>query len=254
MSTIEMIRLIDKENRNAFLAVEKAEKEVSRAVDAAAEALRRGGRLFYVGAGTSGRLGVLDASECPPTYGVSPETVTGLLAGGLNCVSGNGEAEEDSEELGANDLLSNGAKAGDVVVGISAAGSAPYVLGALKEARRLGCTTVALSCNSDAPIFALSDVAIFTDTGPEVITGSTRMKAGTAHKLVLNTISTCAMIKNGMVYENLMINLKPTNQKLKRRMIGIVSELSGLDEKESEERLEGCDWEIRKTLESLGKL
>ena len=252
MSTSEMIDVINRENRKAFLAVEDAKEQIEKAVDAAAETLRNGGRLFYVGAGTSGRLGVIDASECPPTYGVSPETVTGLLAGGKACMYKDGEPEEDSPELGAKDLVENGASKNDAVMGISAAGSAPYVIGALQKARALGCRTIALSSNENAPIFAYADIPILTRTGPEVVTGSTRMKAGTAQKLVLNTISTCAMIKNGMVYENLMINLRPTNEKLRARMIGIVVTLTGKSEEEAVCLLEKSGWDIRSAVKAAG--
>ena len=254
MSTLEMVELMNEENRNAVEAVANESERIAQAADLVAEALEAGGRLFYVGAGTSGRLGIVDASECPPTFGVPEETVVGIIAGGKEAMFRAGEKEEDSEEYGARDLLANGAKKGDAVVGISAAGSAPYVCGALKKARELGCATVAVTSNAGAPILALCDVGICTRTGAEVITGSTRMKAGTAQKLVLNALSTCAMVKTGKVYENLMINLRPSNVKLKARMIGIVSELTGLAEKESEALLEAHGWDIREAVSSVRAL
>ena len=248
MTTGEMIAVINEENRRAFEAVEEAKDAVAAAVDAVSSALGRGGRMFYVGAGTSGRLGVVDASECPPTFGVSEDTVVGVIAGGRDAMFAAGEKEEDSEEQGGADLTANGAKRGDAVVGISAAGSAPYVIGALKKAKELGCVTVALTSNEGAPISALADISIVTRTGAEVITGSTRMKAGTAQKLVLNTLSTCAMVKTGKVYENLMINLKPSNEKLRLRMIGITAQLSGVTEARAQELLEENGWEIRRAV------
>ena len=251
MSTFEMVDVINEENRRAFEAVEEAREEIARAVDAVAAALAGGGRLFYVGAGTSGRLGIVDASECPPTYGVSPETVVGIIAGGRDAVFAAGEKEEDDEAQGAADLRAHGAKSGDAVVGISAAGGAPYVIGALKAAAKLGCATVALTSNDGAPILGAAQIGIVTRTGAEVITGSTRMKAGTAQKLVLNTLSTCAMIKTGKVYENLMINLKPSNEKLRARMIGITAELTGKDAGEAEELLEKNGWDIRAAVSAV---
>ena len=253
MTTEEMVSVIDRENRRAFLAVEEARETVCSAVDLISEAIGRGGRLFYIGAGTSGRLGIVDASECPPTFGVPEDTVVGIIAGGRDAMFAAGEKEEDSEETGALDLAAHGAKEGDAVVGVSAAGSAPYVIGALKKARALGCRTVALTSNGDAPILSFADVGIVTRTGPEVIAGSTRMKAGTAQKLVLNTLSTCVMIKNGKVLGNLMINLKPSNAKLRARMIGIVSELTGEAPGEAEKLLEAHGWDVRSAAEASGR-
>ena len=254
MDTIEMVELMNEENRVAVEAVAAESEHIAAAADLVAEALAAGGRLFYVGAGTSGRLGIVDASECPPTFGVSTDTVVGIMAGGRDCMFEAGEREEDSEEFGARDLIQNGAKKGDVVVGISAAGSAPDVCGALKKAREIGCKTVAVTSNADAPILSLSDVGICTRTGAEVITGSTRMKAGTAQKLVLNALSTCAMVKTGKVYENLMINLRPSNVKLRARMIGIVSELTGLPENEATALLDAHGWDIRNAVSAVREL
>lgn len=247
-STAEMLRLINDENINSVKAVEAALTEIEEACDAAAESIAMGGRIFYVGAGTSGRLAVTDASECPPTFGVDYETVIAVIAGGQSAVFKAAENVEDSAELGKKDLLIHNLTPKDTVVGISASGNAAYVVAALTAAKDIGCKTVALSCNKECKIADIADIAIFTDTGAEVVTGSTRMKAGNAQKMVLNMISTCAMIKTGKVYENLMINLKPTNIKLRKRMIGIVSDIIGTDSETSEKLLEENDWNIRKAV------
>ena len=253
MSTMEMLRIINEENYNAVRAVEKEMDNIALAVDAVAASISRGGRLFYIGAGTSGRIGVIDAAECPPTYGVSPEVVTGIIAGGYDCMYQASENAEDKDEFGRRDILQRGIKKGDVLVGISAAGGAAYVLGAMDEAKKLGCITIALTCNAGSPIDQAGDISICTDTGAEVVTGSTRMKAGTAQKLVLNMLSTCAMIKTGKVYENMMINLSPTNIKLRDRMIRIVVEILGCSCEEAERRLEENEWKIRKAVEEEKK-
>ena len=245
MTTLEMIDVISAENYNAVKAVEAERENIALAIDAISVSLANGGRLFYIGAGTSGRLGVVDASECPPTFGVEYGLVTGIIAGGYDCLYKASENAEDIFENGERDLELNGAKAGDVVVGISAAGGAAYVLGALSKAKELGCITVGFTCNTDTKILNASDIKICTQTGPEVITGSTRMKAGTAQKLVLNMLSTCAMVKTGKVYENLMINLKPTNIKLKDRMVRIVSDILSCDQDTAFSLLEANNWCIR---------
>ena len=249
MTTREMIRVMNEENRVAVEAVANAEDEIAPAVDAAAHAIAAGGRIFYIGAGTSGRLGVVDASECPPTFGVSPETVNGIIAGGRECMFRAAENAEDQNALGRRDILEAGIQPGDFVMGISAAGGAAYVVGALEAAREKGCVTAALSCNPDTPILRKADFPICTRTGAEVITGSTRLKAGTAQKLVLNMISTFAMVKTGKVYENMMINLKPSNLKLRRRMIGILQEILHCDEKTAVSRLERAGWSLRAATE-----
>ena len=185
--------------------------------------------MIYVGAGTSGRLGVVDASECPPTFGVDHDLVRGIIAGGEGAMFRAVEGAEDNEALGASELRANGAAAGDVVVGLSAAGRAPYVLGALREARALGAATVGITCNPDSLLAPLCDVVIAPAVGPEVIAGSTRLKAGTAQKLVLNMLSTGAMIRLGYVRGNRMINVRPTNEKLRERAIHIIMELAEID-------------------------
>lgn len=253
MSTEEMVRLVITANTEAVRAAERAVPSVVRAVDAIASAFEKGGRLFYIGAGTSGRLGVLDAAECPPTFGVSPELVTGIIAGGKERMFRAAENEEDNYESGRCAIKENRISANDVVVGISAAGNAAYVVGALECAKSVGCITVGLCCNADAEILKVSDIPILTDTGAEVLTGSTRLKAGTAQKIVLNALTTCAMTKTGKVYENMMINLSPSNEKLKKRVIRIVTEILSCSENEAVQHLEENDWNIRKTVEKVKK-
>ena len=248
MSTLEIVKLMSEENYVAVKAVEDAADSIAEAVDAIVLSMNSGGRLFYIGAGTSGRLGVLDASECPPTFGVSYDLVSGIIAGGYECLVRASEGGEDSYENGVKDVEAR-LRAGDVIVGISAAGGAKYVLGALQRASELGCVTVALTSNADSPLDKLADISIVTDTGAEVITGSTRLKAGTAQKLVLNILSTAAMIKTGKVYENLMINLRPTNVKLRARVISIVREIKGIGEEEAVALLEANEWNIRSAVE-----
>lgn len=252
MTSAEMVTLIAEENYNAARAVEAAKDDIARAADLVSEALAKGGRLFFIGAGTSGRLGVLDAAECPPTFGTDPDEVVGIIAGGKECMFRAKENAEDSAELGRDDLASYALCEKDAVVGISASGGADYVVGALKYAKEKGAYAIALVCNENSKMGKIADVSIVTDTGAEVVAGSTRMKAGTAHKMVLNMLSTCAMIKNGKVYENMMINLKPTNIKLKRRMIGIVCEIIKCSEERAQELLEQGGWDIRTAIESSG--
>ena len=244
-STQEILELIQIENRNAAEAVGRAIPQITKACDAIETQMRKGGRLIYIGAGSSGRLGVLDAAECPPTYGVSPETVMGIMAGGKECMFNAAENAEDIEENGKADVISYGVGDGDVLVGISVAGGAKYVAGALVKARELGAKTVALTSNEETLIEKCADIAIVTDTGAEVLTGSTRLKAGTAHKMVLNMLTTCAMAKIGNVYENMMINLSPTNEKLKARCVRITSEILHCSLLEAEKRLEENGWNIR---------
>jgi N-acetylmuramic acid 6-phosphate etherase len=239
LSTLEMLTLINQEDATVAAAVQTQLPQIASAVDRIAERFPQGGRLFYIGAGTSGRLGVLDASECPPTFSVPPALVQGLIAGGDYALRNAVEGAEDSSEQGAHDLAASGfglassteATAGtpDVLVGIAASGRTPYVLGALLHARSLGALTIGLSCVADSPVTKIVDLAITPVTGPEVITGSTRMKAGTATKLVLNMISTGVMIRTGAVYGNLMVNVKPTNDKLVDRAHRIIMAATGCD-------------------------
>lgn len=253
MSAEEMARLVITANYDAVRAAEKAAPSIARAIDAIVCAFRQGNRLFYVGAGTSGRLGVLDAAECPPTFGVPYEQVQGIIAGGRERMFRAGENEEDKYENGAATVREYGVKRGDVVVGISAAGNAAFVVGAIEAAKELGCVTVGLSSNENTAILTAADIPIFTDTGAEVLTGSTRLKAGTAQKIVLNTLTTCAMAKTGKVYENMMINLAPSNKKLRLRVIRITSEILGCEENEAIQYLEANDWNIRRAIAAANK-
>lgn len=250
MSTMEMVRVMNEENMVSVLAVDRALPQIAQAVDAVAAAFEKDGKLVYIGAGTSGRLGVLDASECPPTFGVDPRMVQGIIAGGYERLVSAGENAEDSYEAGVRDVEKR-LMAGDVLVGISAAGGARYVVGALEKAKELGCVTVAVTSNADSAITQKADIAIVCDTGPEVLTGSTRLKAGNSQKFVLNMLTTCAMAKTGKVYENLMINLKPSNEKLRGRVIRITAAILDCSEKKAEALLEQNGWDIRKSVESV---
>ena len=229
MTTLEMMTVMNNENRVVEDAIATQISEIAAAVDIIAERLNAGGHLIYIGAGTSGRLGVVDASECPPTFGVDSRLVRGIMAGGEGAMFRAVEGAEDDEARGAEELLADGVLAGDVVVGLSASGGAPYVLGALKKAREIGAIPMGITCNPDSRMHAVCDVTIAPYVGPEVITGSSRLKAGTAQKLVLNMLSTGVMIKTGKVVGNLMINVRPTNAKLRDRCIRILMELGDCD-------------------------
>lgn len=233
LPTVEMLRIINAEDKKVALAVEKILPEIAKAVDVITDRLAKGGRLFYLGAGTSGRLGILDASECPPTYGVDPELVQGVIAGGTPAIFKAQEGAEDSRELACKDLADRGFTAADVLVGIAASGRTPYVIGGLQYARKLGAATIALACSANAAIAEWADIALLPVTGAEVVTGSTRMKAGTAQKLVLNMLSTGTMIKLGKVYGNLMVDVKTSNKKLEERAKNIVMEATGCSREES---------------------
>ena len=240
-TTLEMVTIMQQEDSKIASAIEKILPEIARAIDATSQRLENGGRLFYLGAGTSGRLGILDASECPPTYGTDPELVQGLIAGGIPAIFRAQEGAEDNPGLAVHDLKEHGFSAKDVLVGIAASGRTPYVIGGLKYARELGALTIALACSEHAEIAALADIALTPVTGPEVVTGSTRMKAGTAQKLVLNMLSTGTMIKLGKVYGNLMVDVEASNKKLEERAIRIVMEGSGCERTEAEKALKGAD-------------
>ena len=248
MSSLEIAKIMNEETMVAVNAVEAELPQVAKAIDAITEALAHGGRLFYVGAGTSGRLGIVDAAECPPTFGVSPDTVIALMAGGLPAVVNAHENREDDPEASVAELKEKNLTGKDIVAGISAAGGAAYVLNAMQYAKSLGCTTIGISCNKGCKIDQAADISICPDTGPEVVTGSTRLKAGTSQKLILNMLSTGAMIRSGYVYENLMINLKPTNTKLRTRVISIVSDITGESMEEAEARLEANNWNIKEAV------
>ena len=230
LSTLDMLRVINEEDARVAAAVAADLPNIAKAVDEIAQRIEDGGRLFYIGAGTSGRLGVLDASEIPPTFSVPATLVQGLIAGGDSALRKSSESSEDSPEQGAADLAAAGFTGQDALVGIAASGRTPYVLGALAHANPLGALTIALTCVPNSPMAAAADIAITPLTGPEVLTGSTRLKAGTATKLVLNMLSTGVMIKIGAVYGNLMVNLAPTNAKLIDRAQRIIMAATGIDQ------------------------
>jgi len=237
MSSLEIVSAMNAEDRSVAEAVGKTLPEVARAVDSIVSAFNAGGRLIYIGAGTSGRLGVLDASECPPTFGVPPEMVVGLIAGGREAVVSAVEGAEDRTEAGAADLEGIALTSTDVVVGIAVSGRTPYVVGALDYAKSLGAPTVALTCNPDSPIAQMADISIAPVVGPEVITGSTRLKSGTAQKLVLNMLSTASMVRIGKTYGNLMVDMVASNGKLVARAARIVVEATGCTLPEAEAAL-----------------
>lgn len=228
-SALEIVKLINAEDQTVPKAVKKILPEISRAITVIAGHLSHGGRLFYIGSGTSGRLGILDAAECPPTYSTDPALVQGIIAGGTPAIFQAQEGAEDSEAAGAEDLKKQKLNNLDVVVGLSASGRTPYVLGALKYAKMVGSYTIAVACTDKPETEAVADLSLTAVTGPEVITGSTRMKAGTAQKLILNMLSTGSMILMGKVYGNLMVDLQCTNLKLKARAKRILMEASGCD-------------------------
>ncbi len=248
LDTLELVRLINSEDTLVPAAVAAVLPDVASAVDLVIETLSNGGRLFYLGAGTSGRLGVLDASECPPTYSCDPEQVQGLIAGGDTAVFRAVEGAEDDPEGALTDMAKRNVGATDVVVGIAASGVTPWVLGGLRHARALGCGTVFFTCSPSAAGSVDVDVTIVAEVGPEVVTGSTRMKAGTATKLVLNTLTTAAMIRLGKTYDNLMVDLQPTNAKLRDRMVRILVALTELDAESASRRLDMAGWELKLAL------
>ncbi len=227
-STLEILRVLNREDARVAGAVRKQLPQIAQAVDAIVNSMRKGGKLFYVGAGTSGRLAVLDAAECPPTFGTRPQMIQALIAGGAGALRGAVEGAEDSATNGARDLSAAGLAKRDVVVGIAASGSTPYVLGALKLAQRRGAITIGITSNSRSALAREAQIAIVPETGPEAIAGSTRMKAGTAQKMVLNLLSTTAMVRLGRVYENWMVYVALTNQKLQRRGARILEEAAGV--------------------------
>ena len=229
LSAQELVALINREDQQVALAIEKWLPQIASAVEKIVAAFERGGRLVYVGAGTSGRLGVLDASECPPTYGVKPEMVVGLIAGGDYALRHPIEGAEDNVQQGQADLEEIDFSARDVLVGIAASGRTPYVLGALNYAKQLGATTVSIASNPNSKMAEVADIAIETVVGPEVLTGSSRMKSGTAQKLVLNMLTTASMVLIGKCYQNLMVDVQASNEKLKARALKIVMEATECD-------------------------
>ena len=242
LSTLDMIRLINQEDHRVAEAVAEVTDKIAEAVDVIAERLSKGGRLIYCGAGTSGRLGILDAVECPPTYSIDPEMVQALMAGGYPAIFKAVEGAEDSKELGVQDMKNINFASGDVLVGIAASGRTPYVLGCMEYAKELGAPTVSVTCCPGSVLDNFADIGIAPCPGPEVITGSTRMKSGTAQKMVLNMLSTGSMIKLGKVYGNLMVDVKPSNEKLIRRCVTIVVNATGCDDATATAALEACGY------------
>ncbi|TGQ68411.1 MAG: N-acetylmuramic acid 6-phosphate etherase [Mesorhizobium sp.] len=238
LATIDVLRRINDEDRIVPAAVEKVVPEIAAAVDRIVRAFQKGARLIYMGAGTSGRLGVLDASECPPTFGVPEGMVVGLIAGGSDALVRSLEGAEDDPKMGAKALQEIGLTPDDVIVGIAVSGRTPYVIGGLTYAKQVGATTVALSCNPASTIAGIADIAISPVVGPEVLTGSTRLKSGTAQKLVLNMLSTASMIRIGKSYQNLMVDLNPSNRKLVARAIRIVMQTTGCTAAQARQALE----------------
>ena len=242
LPTLEMVRLMYQEDQKVALAVAPVAPEIARAIDVITRQLSQGGRLFYAGCGTSGRLGILDAVECPPTYSTDPELVQAIIAGGYPAIFRAVEGAEDDFDLGRRDLQERGFASQDVLVGLAASGRTPYVLGAMGYARELGAAVIAVTCCPGSEVDRMADIGIAPTPGPEVITGSTRMKSGTAQKMVLNMLSTGTMIKLGKVYGNLMVDVKPSNEKLIRRCVTIVREAVGCEEDQAVSALEACGY------------
>ena len=251
VSTLEMVREINREDAKIAPAVEKVLGSIAEAVDRTAERLRRGGRLIYIGAGTSGRLGILDASECPPTYSAPPDMVMGRIAGGEKAIFRAVEGAEDSREKGMQDLEALHVTELDVVAGLAASGRTPYVLGAMAYARERGALVLGITCCPGSEVDRAADIGIAPAPGPEPITGSTRMKSGTAQKMVLNMLSTGVMIRLGKVYSNLMVDVQPSNEKLMNRCVHIVREASGAGETEAREALEACGYRCKTAIVML---
>jgi N-acetylmuramic acid 6-phosphate etherase len=245
LSTQQVVDLINAEDALVPMAVARQSKQIAAAIDLIVARFKEGGRLFYVGAGTSGRLGVLDASECPPTFGVPPSLVQGIIAGGRRALVRSAEGAEDYSEDGAAAIEKKRVRARDIVVGLAACGMTPFVHGALKQARRIGAATIFVTCAPEAVEHIPAEIIINPVVGPEVVTGSTRMKAGTATKLVLNTLTTGAMIRLGKVYGNLMVDLRATNEKLRDRSIRIVMELTGLSRAKGKRLLDAADGKVK---------
>lgn len=245
LSARQIVDLMSSEDAKVTTAVAQEAEHVAAAIDLVAERLRHGGRLIYMGAGTSGRLGVLDASECPPTFSVPRGMIIGLIAGGHEALTTAIEGAEDRFDQGIADLKSINASANDVIMGIATSGRTPYVIGGLTYARELGASTMGFACNQNSPMIELCDIMIAPIVGPEVITGSTRLKSGTATKLVLNMITTGAMVRIGKTYGNLMVDLTATNEKLRDRSRRIVAELTGLSAEAAGKLLEECDGEVK---------
>ena len=244
VSTLEMVTLINQEDQKVAQAIEKVLPQIAAAIDAAAERFKKGGRLIYCGAGTSGRLGALDAIELTPTYSVSPERAFGILAGGEKAMYQAIEGAEDSKELAIEDLTQHQLTARDVVIAIAASGRTPYAVSAIEYGKKVGALTISVTCNNQSPMNQLAEIGIAPIVGAEVITGSTRMKAGSAQKMVLNMFSTGIMVKVGNIYQNLMVNVQPTNEKLIQRATNIIKEAAEIEESQAKEYLEAAQLEV----------
>lgn len=244
LSTLDALRIINAEDKKVAEAIERVLPAIAQAVDAIVARLEGGGRLFYVGTGTSGRLGILDASECPPTFGVLPDLVQGVIAGGYEACYKAVEASEDDRAAGATDLQARGVTANDAVVGIAASGRTPYTIGAVEYARQLGALTLCITCNENTTLAAAVEIPLEPIVGPEVIAGSTRLKSGTAQKLVLNMLSTMTMVRLGYVKGNRMANMQTKNLKLRQRAVGIVQDECKVDEATAQAVLEAANWQL----------
>ena len=245
LSTVEALHLISKEDQKVAVSVAQVIPAIEKAVDGIVERLERGGRLFYVGTGTSGRLGVLDAAECPPTFGVPADMIQGLIAGGYEACYRAVEASEDDSAAGATDLAARGVNRGDAVVGIAASGRTPYTIGAVEYARLQGALTICITCNKETPLASVVEIPIEPIVGPEVIAGSTRLKSGTAQKLVLNMLSTMTMVRLGYVTGNRMTSVQTRNAKLRERALRLMREEFGIDESEARDALDAAGWDLR---------
>lgn len=253
MSTEQIVEIMNSEDQKVVMAVNKELPQIAESASKIAESFKIGGRLFYIGAGTSGRLGVLDAAECVPTFGSDPEMVQGLIAGGEKAMTLAVEGAEDNVELGASDLKTHNLTKKDVVVGIAASGRTPYVIGGLDYAKSIGADTIAISCNENSIISQHADIKIEVVVGPEVLSGSTRLKSGTAQKMVLNMLSTTSMVRIGKTYGNLMVDVKPTNKKLVQRSINIICEVTNVEEDKALEILKKADYSVKDAIVMISK-
>jgi N-acetylmuramic acid 6-phosphate etherase len=251
LPTLDMLSLINVEDQKVALVVRDELPNIAAAVDAITARMQHGGRLIYIGAGTSGRLGVLDASECPPTFGTLPELVVGLIAGGPIALTEAVEGAEDDRKGGSEEIAKLDVNENDSVIGIAASGRTPYAIGGLQEARKRGALTISIACNRPSPLGELGEIGIALVVGPEVVSGSTRLKAGTAQKMVLNMISTAVMIRLGKTYSNLMVDVQPTNVKLRQRARRIVAEATDLDLQQATEILSACNGEVKTAIVAI---
>lgn len=250
VSTEEMLRMINDEDRKVPAIVAECIPQIAKLVEKGTEALQSGHRIIYCGAGTSGRLGIVDAAECPPTYGILPDKFTAVIAGGEGAVFRAAEGCEDSRESGIAAFKNAKCEKGDFIIGLSVSGQAPFVVAFMAEAKKIGCDVAAIVNNKDCPMEKVADLVVFADTGAEAIKGSTRMKGGTSQKLILNMFSTAVCIKMGYVYKNYMVNMVVSNSKLIKRAISMVSEITGLENTQAKKMLEQNEWSVRATLQT----